>query len=162
MREEIETLQQYSRSNNLEITGIPEKANENVITIIKAVAECVGVTLDTTEIDAAHRVRSFLKGDKPIIVKFVSRLKKSELVLAVRAKKGIFTEDLYMGFPNKRIYINGHLTPVNKQLWKLVRESCQAQGYKYYWVRDGRIFVRKGDNDHVLAITSHDMIAKIR
>lgn len=59
---EIEALQQYSRLNNVEITGVPEKLNENVISIVKAIGDVLGAPVCASDIDAIHRVRSFSKG----------------------------------------------------------------------------------------------------
>lgn len=55
----VNSLEQYSRANNVEIKGIPVTQNENCVAIIQKIGEEVGCTVETSDIDACHRVSTF-------------------------------------------------------------------------------------------------------
>lgn len=57
---QLSQLEQYVRNKNLLINGIPEVQGEDCKNIVTRVAEELGIKLDPTEIDVAHR----LKGSK--------------------------------------------------------------------------------------------------
>lgn len=166
IKEELDNLQQYSRRSNLEIRGIPQKQNENVYEIIKSVASKLECDMNIRDIDACHRVRahtsnSSQKDDKPIIVKFISRMKKDELLSAARKRKGyVTTADLGVDGDRKPVFINEHLTFNNKVLYKKSRDFCAVHAYKFCWVRDGKIYIRKSETSRVFQV-SDDLLNKL-
>ncbi|KAI4463406.1 l1 transposable element-related [Holotrichia oblita] len=76
--EKIEDLEQYSRLNNLEIQGVPESTNENVLNVVNSIVTFLKVPFTENDIDAVHRVP--VPPNKPreitknIVVKFVAIL----------------------------------------------------------------------------------------
>ena len=56
------------------------------------------------------------------------------------------------------LYINEHLTLSNKILYKEVRAAAKAKNYKFFWTKNGSIFVRKSDTSRVLLIKNKDGI----
>lgn len=58
------------------------------------------------------------------------------------------------------IYINVHLTAYNKKLFWLARQLRSA-GYKFVWVKDGQVKVRKNEHSKVININTPDDIPKI-
>ncbi|CAH0729112.1 unnamed protein product, partial [Brenthis ino] len=87
---------QYSRQNNIEISGIPTKKGENVYTILNDLCATVGFQLSDHDIDSIHRVRPYPSSrtesnNEPtrpasIIVRFCQRRRKDQLIAAVRAR----------------------------------------------------------------------------
>ena len=51
----LEELEQYARSDCLEITGIPVVPNENPALLVKEMSEIMGVNLNENDISIAHR-----------------------------------------------------------------------------------------------------------
>ncbi|KAI4464159.1 hypothetical protein MML48_3g00015506 [Holotrichia oblita] len=89
LRQEVENLNQYTRINNVEICGVPEVKNENLVAIVKKIGEVCNVGLADGDIDACHRVfrypatsSSQPTAPKNIIVKFVNRTRKHDLLAA--------------------------------------------------------------------------------
>lgn len=160
----MENLQQYSRRNNLEIRGILEKANENVYEVVKLVVNKLECSLYYNDIDAFHRVRSrrrnssTIKDVKTIIVKFVSRMKNNEILNAARKNGAVTTTDLGFDGNSNHVFLNEHLTLKNKILRKRARDFC---AYKFCWVRESKIFMRKTDSSRVLEI-SFEVLDKMK
>ncbi|KAF0298475.1 hypothetical protein FJT64_004152 [Amphibalanus amphitrite] len=68
----LNELEQYSRRNCLSYTGIPEESAENPVQLAIDLAKTVGVKLDRTDLDRAHRVGRVGQGQKPrpLLVKY--------------------------------------------------------------------------------------------
>ena len=88
--EKIDSLEQYGsigRRQNLEITGIPVKKNENTNKIVMEVDKLVNVERSPEQISTSHRIASRTNKHKdnesqpppPIIARFVNRDVRNEL-----------------------------------------------------------------------------------
>lgn len=54
------------------------------------------------------------------------------------------------------IFINEHLSYGTKLILKQAKDMAKQNGFKYVWVRDGRVLVRKSDRSSVISISSDD------
>jgi hypothetical protein len=125
----IDDLENYSRRNCLEIQGVPEEKGENVVSAVKKVGEALNVDINESMIDACHRVGKVQK-DRPraIIVKFVRRTDKEEVMTRRRQRKRDFSTR-HLGLPTDTpIYINDSLSPARRRL--LAREVTSISGFE--------------------------------
>ncbi|KAK5643414.1 hypothetical protein RI129_005500 [Pyrocoelia pectoralis] len=151
--------EQYSRSNTLEIYGIPETKNENSLQVVLAVAEALGVTINESSIDACHRLKKVQnRPTTGIIVKFVRRYDK-QLFLEKRKVKGsnFTTASLsILGLDPTNptpVYVNQSLCKTRRVLLGKARKKAYEGNYKYVWVDDrGNIKVRKADNSKIIYV----------
>lgn len=152
----VEDLEQYSRSNCLEIQGIPVTPAEDVLGIVKEVGKAMNVQISDDMVDACHRLGR-QTGDNPpgLIVKFVRRFDKEELLKQRRVKRNLSTR--HIGRSDDRpIYINESLTPTRRRLYAMARRIQKEKDFKFLWVRNGKIFLRKEENSPVKVITCQD------
>lgn len=158
--------EQWARRSNIQINGVPETKGENLFTVLKSLAEASGFLLNTnTDIDFVTRVAVRNDADnskpKPIIVKMQARYKKDDFMACLRKLKNLKAVDLgYTGSPN-RIYINDHLSSHNKYLLKEAKQRAAKKGYKFCWVRNCTVMVRRNENSPILYITSEVSLNKI-
>ncbi|KAL3266659.1 hypothetical protein HHI36_010822 [Cryptolaemus montrouzieri] len=61
-----------------------------------------------------------------------------------------------------RLFINEHLTPMNKILYKNARVAAEQNQFKCVWVQSGNILVRKDDTTKILQISSEQNLNKIK
>lgn len=131
MQTKIDDLEQYQRRQCLRIFGVEEKQNEDTDQIVMQVAQKIGVELNIHDIDRSHRVgRSDTGRPRPIIVKFVSYRKRSEVFRSKRNLKGCgwtVREDL------------------TKNRHKLLRDAIEKFGVSNVWSLDGAIIVKEGN-----------------
>ena len=164
----INDLDQSARSKNLEIHGIPERENENLLEIFKKVGQTLKVVVDDNMVEFIHRVPTngkYSPREKPknIIVGLLSRKHRDSILSAVKSVR-TQSEGNHLaveGLSNK-VYINEHLTIINKILHKETRDVARQKKYKYVWVKNGNIFVRKTDVSQILHIKSLDMLSKLQ
>ena len=111
--------QQRSRRNNLEIHGLPvdildENLEKTCMEILNNITDDDN-KLDSYEIDACHKLPSKNRNTKPIIMRFMNRKRRDELVYNASFLKDV---DLtkYGIEDSTKIYINNNLSPQMKIL----------------------------------------------
>lgn len=74
-------LKQHSRSNCIEVNGVPEEPNEDLPLVVKKIGEALGVTIEASAVDACHRLGPQARArNRGKIVKFNKRIVKEELL----------------------------------------------------------------------------------
>lgn len=161
LEERLEDVEQYSRSNSLEIHGIPVDNNENVLQVVKEVGRALDMDISDTMVDACHRLGNKQNNNPPgIIVKFVRRIDKEEFIRRRRVKRTLSTR--HINRPDDRpIYVNESLTPARRRLLAMARTARNEKNYKFLWVRNGKIYLRKEENAPVKHVTNQEDISKL-
>lgn len=133
--EDIDSLEQYSRRNNLRIYGIPETANENTDNVISAICkDKLGVDVHQGTIDCSHRLGKSENGSRPILVKFCSRNIKQMIFNNKRKLKG------------SKIIIREDLTKRRLELLKNVQKKCDTA-----WTNNCCVFTKVGNKVHKIS-----------
>ncbi|CAK1548832.1 unnamed protein product [Leptosia nina] len=164
LRSQMNKQQQWNRINNLEIVGLPQTSNESTRTIVQKIADHAGVALQEDEIEYANRVQpkqSVSGRPKAIVVRLKSRDLKDRIISGLRKKRGILTTDIGMSGDSKKFFVNEHLTPDNKYLLKKAKERANSKGFKFVWVRNCCIFLRRNEESPVITINLERDLAKI-
>lgn len=163
LKSKINEMDQFSRLKNIEIQGVPVKKDENLIQILNKISTSLGVELPAGKIDSIHRVQSFDKNaPKNIIVECNNRKLRDDLLLAVKEKRraGASAGLRIEGIPTV-IYINEHLTAQNKLLFRDTRLVAREKGYKYAWVKNGAVFIRKGEESPIKLIRNKECLGSL-
>lgn len=151
---------QRSRLNNIEIKGVPISNSENLFEVISKVGSHIKCSIPKEQINYIARVpiRND-KHNKTIVVAVHSRYIKDDFVAA--AKKCTTTPaDLGMQGVN-RIFVNDHLTLVNKILLNKTKTLAKDRGFAFTWVKGCKIFVRKNPTSPVIAIKAELDLQKL-
>ena len=92
LQDRVDSLEQYSRRNNVRISGVPESTSavENTDAIVKKVGEAFGVTITDEMIDRSHRVGKPGRMGRDVLVKFTSYRYKH---LIMRVRSGLKNKD---------------------------------------------------------------------
>lgn len=156
----IHELEQRTRLNNLEFSGIPVTANENTEEIILTVAKVVGFELSCTDIVAHHRVPSYNDKRVPnIICQLSTRRIKMEFLQKVKEftkekKTSLKANVIYKKFPSSTVFVNEHLSPFRKKLLMAAKQKKMKSNWLYVWSKEGSIYARKTDSSKVVKIKS--------
>lgn len=164
-------MEQLARETNVEIQCVPEHKTENLASIVKILGTVISRPIADSEILAIHRVPK-VKPDssrpKSIIVKLPSLRARDEILAAAsnfnKKNKTNKLNSAHLGINgvNSPIYVSEHLTPENKALHAATRIRAKEVNYRFVWIRNGRILVRKDENTaHVLVIRNHDSLASL-
>lgn len=150
----INIMEQHSRETNIEINGIPENKSENLETIVNQIFNTISVPAHKNNIVSLTRVRKMDDTNlrpRAVVVKLNNMRYRDEVLSAVtNFNKTNPTEKLHsghLGFGGQKspIFVSEHLAPYFKALHARTRAVAREKNYKFTWIRNGRIFVRKND-----------------
>lgn len=144
----LEELEQYQRSNNVEIKGIPLEGEP--VAIIKQIGVVIQEEVTEADIDVCHRVPTAGHDESNIIVRFTRRTKRNAFLSEAKKSK---LDAKKLGFQSpSRVYVNEHLTRYGKQLLGATLQRKKELRWKFVWSAGGKVFARKDENSPVLRI----------
>lgn len=132
--------EQYSRRNNIRISGCPELGNEDTDNIVLKIASDIGSDLQLHEIDRSHRVGKpgeHRTRPRDIIVKFTSYRARQKLYKMRAALKD-------KGY--ERTFLNEDLTQYRSKVLYEARKLVKADRAKGAWSSDGNILIKDYDD----------------
>ncbi|XP_052757609.1 uncharacterized protein LOC128202209 [Galleria mellonella] len=159
--------EQHLRESNIEIGGLVEHRSEHLPNTVVQLAKIVGSPIEDVDVMQAVRVAKINKNsDKPrsVVAKFRSpRIRDAILAAVIRYNKAnpndkLSSQHLGLGGPRVPIFISEHLTPSNKQLHAATRKKAKDLGYRFVWIRNGRIYVRKDESCQALLVRNYDSL----
>lgn len=148
----VEEIEQYSRINNVEIKGIPCTQGEDCVAILQKVGDTIGCPLMSSDLDIVHRVPTKVKDKKNIIARFCARSKKNEFISKARKAKLCLSDLGISAAVSSPVYVNDHLTPLNKSLFSKALALKKVNKWKFLWTENCTIKARKTTDSQVYRI----------
>lgn len=143
LKRELSARDQWFRSNNAEIKGVPLKNHENLYSIVNNISNVVGYSFPQSCVNYISRIPVHNSKEKHIVVSFVNRYVKEEFLAAARARKNLSADEIGFRDMTQKIYVNDHLSPDYKQLLTKTKTIAKERIYRFVWVKFGKIHVRK-------------------
>ena len=163
LKKQVNEIEQYLRVNNVEIVGLPNplpETNETEETvIINALNSLRGleIVVRPEDIDISHPLPSKRRDKKPVhLVRFVSR-KTKYAILAAKKLEG----NRQFKFRDQDVFINEHLSKVNRGLFAVATEKKRMLNYKFLWTKGGVVHMRKEDNSPIITINSENDLEQL-
>nr|XP_006825068.1 PREDICTED: uncharacterized protein LOC102806889 [Saccoglossus kowalevskii] len=160
-------LDQYTRRENIVITGIPETDNEDTDEIALKVAKIADNNVTMSDIDASHRFgKRQVSGEQhhkypsPIIVRFTTRRVRDSVFKNRKKLADVNSSNIGYRAANV-IYINENLTPMAKSLLTKVNIKRKHFKWKFMWTHNGRILIKKDELSPVVHIADEESLTKI-
>ncbi|KAG6454436.1 hypothetical protein O3G_MSEX008699 [Manduca sexta] len=167
----INQLEQHARASNVELQCVPEHRAENLVNTVKQLATVIKCNINDSEILHCTRIAKINptnKRPRSIIVKFSSpRIRNSFLAAAITYNKTNKKDKLssaHLGISTDNpapIYVVEHLSPENKSIHAAARLRSKELGYKYLWVRNGKIFMKKEESSETLLINNFEKLRNL-
>jgi hypothetical protein len=164
----LDNIEKWDRLESVEILGVPEGKSEDLSAIISKLGNEVGVKISASDIVFATRVaqRSPTPSrPKPIVAKLARRQLKTDLISGMRRlasqKGGCQSSALNILGPSFPVYVNEHLTQKTKALLSKTKVITKDLGFRFTWVRNGKIFVRKLETSPAILINSEGDLEKL-
>lgn len=148
---ENDKLEQYSRRDNLRISGLEEDVDETEEVLEAKVIELaadIGVKLKPEEISVAHRLGKPRDGGRPLIVRFCHRKKRNEMMSNKKRLKG----------SQRKVYINEDLTSLRATMFSMVKEQETVKGVS---TRDGSISAWLTSGGRPVVVNTPDDLLKV-
>lgn len=145
-------LERVSNLKSVNILGVPTADNEtpaDQIKLIKKICNFIKVPVSEKEIDDIFR---YGKDKKSLRVELVSKLKKRELIAAVKSKE-IKGTDIGLG-TNSQIFIYEHLSPANHKLHIEAKKLKKEKLVDFVWISNGQVLVREAEGKPAIVVKS--------
>lgn len=164
----ITALEQAPLNNCIEINGIPDSIDVQPIEAFETISKALSIDFDKNEIDFCKRAK-FAPKEKPknIIVGFKNQAKKDSFLSEKRNKQlntSIFGQHIGASGSNtteSKIFIHEMLCSANKKILYDTKSFAKNNGFKFVWVRDGVIYMRKSENHRFFIIRDSTDLNKI-
>ena len=133
--------EQYSRRNNLRITGLQgDEEFQSSIALTEQVSSLLssklGLRVEKEDIDIAHRIgKHHREKIRPVIVRFIRRQTKSDVMRNAKLLKG------------SGIFLNEDLTKLNAEVLASVRVK-DPETVERAWSFDGKLYARFRGKEH--------------
>ncbi|CAH2073530.1 unnamed protein product, partial [Iphiclides podalirius] len=138
--------------SDLEILGLTEIPNENPYHLVLTTAMKIGVELDESDLSYVSRTGQKLSDPdqsdrlpRRLIVSFTRRTKREEFLKQAKARRTLQSKDIVGSGIERKLFVNERLTSDSRRLFRTSRLWAKDHGFKYCWIRNGNIFVRKGE-----------------
>lgn len=158
LKNERNKREQNKLSNNIIISGLPalgESEEENkklVIEVGRRLKVDIGVN-DLACGPIGKREKTQLK------VSFTKNEIKNKIM---EAKRNTQLDSTHLGFSEKKtVYINHDLTFENQQLFKKTRDFKRQMNYKFAWISDGKILLKKNEGSKTIEVDSEEKLNKL-
>ncbi|CAN8019773.1 unnamed protein product [Ixodes persulcatus] len=146
----VDSVEQYSRRNNVEIHGVRQNEKKNLLNVIQWLATKLELPVPTADdIEAVHRLGPREGKTPPIILRFKDRAVRDLWI----TKRVVLRQE--------RIFINENLNKSLRQLFWSAKQCAKEKHYKYVWCTNGKIFVRHSEQKPAIRINNEEDLLKI-
>lgn len=163
----LQDLEQYNRRDNIVLYGVPSTNNESVNEIVKTVSTIIGADGCFEDVSVTHRLPTRPGKPRPI-VRFAKRSSRDLWLSRFREEAknnkegfGLPTQTICQQFQPGLVTASDHLTPFMKNLFNKTKLTAREKGYKFTWVKDCKIFVRKNENSQVNRVFDYYDLEKL-
>lgn len=173
LENKITDLHHRSRTSCIEIRNVPCNEGEtstDLQNLICNVGKIAQLPVKKSDIRDVYRTGGKQSKQRTVIAEMATVQQKNSLISNVRdfnksqkinANK-MNTE--LLGIPGKcqPVYISEHLPLNSKKLFYAARTFAKEHSYKYCWVTNGNIYLRKNDGDKQILVTSESSLNELR
>ena len=162
---QIDEIEQYSRKYCINIRGVPETNREDPIEIAMNIANGIGVSLQASDIDVAHRIGRSDKTapgarTRDLCVRFRSYQKRQEMWQsrkALRSRPQADTRATRSGTPSQGgkapdLFMYENLTRHRQQVMYRARELKRANRLWAVWSDGGVMKVKKAESSRTVTV----------
>ena len=149
---EIDSLEQYSRRENIRIHGVPEPQGkkDDGEEVVVELAEKLGINIESYDIHRLGRKRSPLAKPHPIITRFVKYKHRNDILFSKSKLKNCNNGKLNNAF------ITEDLTPLRSKLLNYVKNDCDGK-FVLCHTYNGRIRMKRSAREQgVLTVDGKD------
>lgn len=167
----LEEIQRNLKSASIEIRNLPlDPKNEHKPDLAKIVmntCKALNANVQDSDIKEVYQIRG-KSGKCTIIADFTRTTLKQDLVRKAKDfNKKHPTQRLcttHLGFEGvpTPIYVSEALTGKGRRLLYLARDFASANGYKYCWTSNGKVFIRKTDSAPHMEIKNESDLTSLR
>lgn len=168
LAQRMNQAEQLSRTCNIEIQCVPEYKNENLYSTVLQLAKTIKHPISESDLHYCTRIAKLNPTSarpRSILVRLGSRrLRDSLLAGVIEFNRNNPTDKLntshlgYGGNKKSPVFVCENLTPDAKQLHAEARHKAKELNYRFCWVRDGKVFLRKTESSGYILVKNRAVL----
>jgi regulator of replication initiation timing len=149
----VERIDQKILSKDIEISGVPALQDEDLNDVLHLLFQEVRFESTPSTVTDVYRLKESNKSGLPgpIIVSFNNNSEKAGF-LRESKKRQLTSSFLSSNHRQRPVYVNDHMTRLNKYLFFLARNMRRQGHIKYTWFDNGRVLVKVADGSPSIVI----------
>ena len=158
IKQKLDTFEQQNLGISVEINGVPKSNNENCLAIVQKIVKQLDITVTISE-----ATRIILSDNRyPIIVAKLDTTEMRRNLIRANKTKKLNANMLSTNWStDSKIYINERLTKDKRILYSKTRSAAKASNFKFVWVNNADILVRKDEHSKIIRIRSSTDLNKL-
>lgn len=146
----LDSLNQYTRSENIKIHGVEYKNGEDTNQILKDVGKYCGVDIKDSDISVSHRLMSKEEMDRQInpsnkdmkIPVIIGRVNRRDVKTKLLEARKTITTNPHCPEHLKKVIMYEDVTPLKSRIMYQLRQRNEKKAFRYVWSKGGRIYAR--------------------
>ncbi|XP_047020914.1 uncharacterized protein LOC124630914 [Helicoverpa zea] len=171
IEEKSENIERFIRKTSIEIRGVPatkKESKEDLLNQISNLMKFIGIN-SCNEIKDIYRLPYKSSSiTTTVVVEFTNIFAKEKFLRFTKqynsenqACKLNSTHLGITGTPTP-LYFSDHLTPKSRRLHFLARDFAATEKYRFCWIANGRIYLRKEEGAKYILVKNDNTIAQLR
>lgn len=154
LKNELNDSEQYSRRSNMELHGLPFTPGEDLRKVMEDLSQKLSLpVIRSSDVLAIHRLPKRRDLAPTVLIKFAT-IELKNVWMSARAR----LQTLHDDESQQKLFFNDNLTQTNRELFWMARTKGKESGYRFVWLKNGKIFARKGEGCPALRIgTANDL-----
>ncbi|VVC96076.1 unnamed protein product [Leptidea sinapis] len=171
LEQKVEELNRTLKSSSIEIRNMSSMKNyenkDELSSIVVKTCKALNVDIEKRELKDIYVIRG-KGGNNTIVAEFTSNIVKHNVIKGVKLynkqhpNSRLNTSVIGLDGDKKRIYISEALTYKARRLFYLARDLAKTEEFKYCWVSNGKIFLRKTDQSQHMEIKNEFQLISLR
>ncbi|XP_022163152.1 uncharacterized protein LOC111028725 [Myzus persicae] len=157
LKYKVDEIEQHNLGITVEISGIPKTTNENCVLIVEEIGKKTNTELKVLE---ANRINFFNSKQNIILAKLDTLDMRKNLIRNVKSMK-LTTDKIYNKWPVEKVFVNERLTKSKRALFAQTRSAAKDKQYKFVWLSNADILVRKDEKSKITKIKSSQDIQNL-
>jgi hypothetical protein len=152
---EVECMKQRQLKNNISISGVPFKDDENLLTIFGSVCKAINYMVPNDLIAGIYRTNGV--GKQSIIVNLANDAVKFGILAAKKKKKTTILRELDLGYAdsNTEIMVNQQLVPYFGNLLFKARQARQRGDIYQCWFSMKGVHIKPTEDSNFIIIKTY-------
>lgn len=172
LEEKNDSLERIIRKTSVEIRGVPKRAKE----VKQDLLDMVNSLMRTTELEfAPGDIKDVFRlptkdtaTTSTVVLEFTNIFIKDKFLKSTKKynsyHKPSQLSSTHLGLTGTQtpLFISEHLTSKAKRLLFLARNFAQTENYRFCWVSNGRIFLRKKEGERHILVKNESTLQQLR
>lgn len=131
---------------------------KTAVNLLNEISTALGVTVC---VENAFRLQSKIQNKSGKIIAVLKNYVNKKNLMEMTRKKKLKAKNVNLKWKDESIFINHYLTQTSSNLFYKTRRYAKEHNYKYIWLRDCKLFIRKDETNKVILTEDENSLLRL-